>query len=316
MAGAATPRLGNLPVVTRVVAGRFTLIDRIGAGGTGSVWRAYDHRERRYCAAKLISDPGTLPRTVREQAVRLRHPHLVTPYTWVADDDGALLAMDLAGGGSLATLISDYGALPYRYATEIIAQLLSALEHVHAAGVVHRDIKPSNVLLTASGTGPPHARLADFGIALVKGQVRLTSAGVVLGTAGYVAPEVLQGAEPGPRQDIYAVGRVARELLTGGTDDPITDEAAPPAAPPDVPSAVWDAVMAMSAADPSQRPVDARSAAVRLAMALGGASLELPARTPSGEPVEVFDQLGPPPTGWGPGGPTTAPGLAPGTEPA
>jgi eukaryotic-like serine/threonine-protein kinase len=309
MPGAATSPLGNVPVVARVVAGRFTLIDRIGAGGTGSVWRAYDHREGRYCAAKLISDPGILPRTVREQAVRLRHPHLVTPYAWVADDDGALLAMDLAGGGSLATLISDYGALPYRYATEIIAQLLSALEHVHAEGIVHRDIKPSNVLLTASGTGPPHARLADFGIALVRGQVRLTSAGVVLGTAGYVAPEVLQGAEPGPRQDVYAVGKVARELLTGGTADQVADEAGPPASPPDVPPAVWDAVVAMSAAAPSQRPIDARTAGVRLAMALGGVPLELPARTSSMEPIEVFDHLGPPPAGWGPHGPAATPGL-------
>src|SRR5262245_63950811 len=113
----------------------------------GSVWRAYDHRERRYCAAKLVRDPRVLPRVVREQAVRLKHPHLVTPYAWVADDDGALLAMDLAAGGSLATLLSDYGVLPFRYAAEILGQLLGGLGAVHAAGVVHRDVKPSNVLL-------------------------------------------------------------------------------------------------------------------------------------------------------------------------
>lgn len=303
---AATRPSDNLPLVTRVVAGRFTLIDRIGTGGTGSVWRAYDHRERRYCAAKLIPDPQILPRAVREQSVRLRHPHVVTPYTWVADDDGALLAMRLTGGGSLATLISDYGALPYRYAAEIIAQVLAALEQVHAAGVVHRDIKPDNILLEVTGTGAPHARLADFGIALIKGQVRLTSAGVVLGTAGYVAPEVLHGVEPGPRQDLYAVGMVARQALSGVTE-PHGDRA-PTAPPPGVPSPVWEAVLAMSARDPSERPANARIAAVRLAMALGGEPLTLPARTADGEPLEVFDQIGPPPPGWGPDGPIAVPG--------
>lgn len=293
--------------MARVVAGRFALIDRIGIGGTGSVWRAYDHQQRRYCAAKLMRDPEVLLRAVREQAVRLAHPHLVTPYAWVADDDGALLAMDLVAGGSLATLIADYGALPYRYAAEILAQLLDALGHVHAAGVVHRDIKPGNVLLEATGTGAPRTRLGDFGIALVRGQVRLTTAGVVLGTQGYVAPEVLRGAEPGPRQDLYAVGAVAREMLGGPAVPP--GSPAPDLPPPGVPPGLWEIASALSAPEPGARPAEATAAAAGLREVLGGSPLELPARTSAGEPLEVFDQLGALPEGWGPDGYAGPPGI-------
>ena len=165
--------------MAEVAAGRFVLIDQIGRGATGQVWRAFDTRERRYCAAKLFQRRNAvdLIRIVREQGVRLSHPYIVCPYAWTADDDDVVIAMDLMRGGPLGTLIRDYGALPAPYAARILGQLLSALEHVHAAGLLHRDVKPGNVLLEATGTGEPHARLADFGIALNINEPSVTCTG-------------------------------------------------------------------------------------------------------------------------------------------
>ena len=279
------------------MAGRFTLIDHIGSGGSGSVWRAYDQRERRYCAAKLVrpADTRALLRAVREQAFRLAHPHLLTPYSWAAEDDDVLLALDLVRGGSLETLVNDYGRLPTAFAATILDQLLAALDQVHSAGVVHRDVKPANVLLDPSGTGPPHARLTDFGIAVGADGVRLTSTGYVVGTRGYVAPEVLAGRESGPSQDLYAAGRVAQRMLAGTLAPDLNSR------PPDVPAPLWSLVDDLCAERPADRPSSAAEARRRLAEC--GLVLQLPARTEDGDPVEVFDQTGPLPAGWGPDGP-------------
>ena len=142
----------------RIVAGRIALIDRIGRGAAGSVWRAFDHRDLRYCAAKLVHPEigaTAVVRTIRERSLRIAHPHVLIPYGWLADDDDVVLVMDLIHGGSLETLVNDYGPLPPAYTAEILAQLLAALGHVHAAGAVHRDVKPANVLLEATGDRPP-----------------------------------------------------------------------------------------------------------------------------------------------------------------
>ncbi|MBK3590614.1 protein kinase, partial [Streptomyces sp. MBT57] len=130
-----------------VFAGRYELIDPIGRGGVGAVfWRAWDHRRRRYVAAKVLqqSDAHTLLRFVREQALRIEHPHVLAPASWAADDDKVLFTMELVSGGSLAHVIGDYGPLPPRFVCLLLDQLLSGLSTVHAEGVVHRDIKPAN----------------------------------------------------------------------------------------------------------------------------------------------------------------------------
>ncbi|MFC5267323.1 serine/threonine-protein kinase [Kribbella qitaiheensis] len=273
-----------------VFAGRFELIDPIGSGGTGTVWRAWDRRLERLCAAKVLRQrhAGALLRFVREQGLRLDHPNVLSPYAWAADDDQALLAMDLVGGGSVSSLVADFGALPERYAAELLAQLLRALEQVHAAGLVHRDVKPANLLLETSGTGIPVLRLSDFGIALSLGEPRLTQHGAVVGTPGYVAPEALAGEPPSTKQDLYAAGVTAWQLLTGEE---------PPATGPlpsrsNTTSTVWAVVESLIQSDPARRPDSAEAALESLAPVLATA-LQIPAHTPDGELIEVFDQLPP-----------------------
>jgi eukaryotic-like serine/threonine-protein kinase len=277
-----------------VVAGRFELIDPVGAGGAGVVWRAWDGRLDRLCAAKVLRqrESGALVRFVREQSVRLRHPHLLCPYAWVAEDDFVLLAMDLVRGRSVAVLVNDFGPLPARYAAELLNQLLAGLGAVHAAGLVHRDVKPSNLLLEATGTGRPVLRLGDFGIALAVDEPRLTRQGMLVGTPGYLPADVVAGADPGPAQDLYAAGVVTWQLLTG-RDCP-ADGVAPDVEPPDrVDPAMWQLMRALLGLDGARLgSAEAAAAALRPVLA---AALTLPARTADDEPIEVFDHLGPAP---------------------
>ncbi|MFF6790570.1 protein kinase [Streptomyces filamentosus] len=293
-----------------VFAGRYELVDPIGRGGAGAVWRAWDHRRRRYVAAKVLqqSDAHTLLRFVREQALRIDHPHVLAPASWAADDDQVLFTMDLVAGGSLAHVIGDYGALPPRYVCTLLDQLLSGLATVHAEGVVHRDIKPANILMEATGTGQPHLRLSDFGISMRKGEPRLTETNYVVGTPGYFAPEQLLGAEPDFTADLYAVGLVALYLLHGTRPDSqalvehFLAHGTPPA-PASVPEPLWQVIAGLLQPDPQVRFRTATG--VRKALS---AAVELLPETEDGEePVEIFDQLGPLPEGFGPDGPVARP---------
>ncbi|MBF6046157.1 protein kinase [Streptomyces sp. NRRL B-1677] len=287
-------------------AGRYELVDPIGRGGVGAVWRAWDRRRRRYVAAKVLqqSDAHTLLRFVREQGLRIDHPHVVAPMSWAADDDKVLFTMDVVNGGSLAHLIGDYGPLPPSYVCVLLDQLLSGLAAVHAEGVVHRDIKPANVLLEATGTGRPHVRLSDFGIAMRKGEPRLTDANYVMGTPGYFAPEQMLGDEPDFPADLYAVGLTALYLLTGRKPDAEAlverfTEHGTPGAPEEVPEPLWHVIAGLLQPDPGLRFRTATGA--RKALAAAVEMLGAPAADE--EPIEVFDQLGPLPAGFGPDGP-------------
>ncbi|MEC4015724.1 serine/threonine-protein kinase [Streptomyces sp. H27-D2] len=293
-----------------VFAGRYELIDPIGRGGVGAVWRSWDHRRRRYVAAKVLqqSDAHTLLRFVREQAMRIDHPHVLAPASWAADDDKVLFTMDLVSGGSLAHLIGDYGPLPPRFVCTLLDQLLSGLAAVHAEGVVHRDIKPANILLEATGTGRPHLRLSDFGISMRKGEPRLTETNYVVGTPGYFAPEQLMGAEPDFPADLFAVGLVALYLLSGRKPDSqaLIEHFADfgvPSAPEDVPEPLWQVIANLLQPDPHARFRTATGAR----KALTAAAEMLPEGTVEEERVEVFDHIGPLPAGFGTDGPVPDP---------
>ncbi|WP_210585423.1 serine/threonine-protein kinase [Streptomyces sp. GESEQ-35] len=298
-----------------VFAGRYELADPIGRGGVGAVWRAWDHRRRRYVAAKVLqqSDAHSLLRFVREQALRIDHPHVLAPASWAADDDKVLFTMDLVAGGSLVHLIGDYGPLPAPFVCTLLDQLLSGLAAVHAEGVVHRDIKPANVLLEATGTGRPRLRLSDFGIAMRLGEPRLTETNLVVGTPGYLAPEQMMGAEPDFPADLFAVGLVALYLLEGAKPDAKAliqyfAEHGTPGAPTGIPEPLWQVVATLLQPDPQARFRTATGAR----KALASAAELLPEGGPDDELIEIFDQLGPLPPGFVPDGPLKpAPGVDP-----
>ncbi|MER7461818.1 serine/threonine-protein kinase [Streptomyces sp. NPDC097981] len=299
-----------------VFAGRYELIDPIGRGGAGAVWRAWDHRRRRYVAAKVLrqSDAHTLLRFVREQALRIDHPHVLAPASWAADDDKVLFTMDLVAGGSLAHVIGDYGPLPPRFVCTLLDQLLSGLAAVHAEGVVHRDIKPANILMEATGSGRPHLRLSDFGISMRKGEPRLTETDYVVGTPGYFAPEQLLGSEPDFPADLFAAGLVALYLLQGRKPDSraLVEHFLArgiPGAPEGVPAPLWDVIANLLQPDPESRFRTATGARKALAEAVE----LLPPPSPDEDPVEVFDQLGPLPPGFGAQGPGSTAAPAPGS---
>ncbi|MFI1419841.1 protein kinase [Streptomyces sp. NPDC020731] len=289
-----------------VFAGRYELVDPIGRGGVGAVWRAWDHRRRRYVAAKVLlqSDAHSLLRFVREQALRIDHPHVLAPTSWAADDDKVLFTMDLVPGGSLVHLVGDYGPLPPAFVCTLLDQLLAGLAAVHAEDVVHRDIKPANVLLEATGTGRPRLRLSDFGIAMRLGEPRLTETNLVVGTPGYLAPEQLMGSEPDFPADLFAVGLVALYLLEGAKPDAkaliqyFADHGTP-GAPQGIPEPLWQVVASLLQPDPQARFRTATGAR----KALAAAAELLPESGPDDEVIEIFDQLGPLPPGFATDGP-------------
>ncbi|MEV0243545.1 protein kinase [Streptomyces sp. NPDC050674] len=298
-----------------VFAGRYELVDPIGRGGVGAVWRAWDHRRRRYVAAKVLlqSDAHSLLRFVREQALRIDHPHVLAPTSWAADDDKVLFTMDLVAGGSLVHLVGDYGPLPPAFVCTLLDQLLAGLAAVHAEDVVHRDVKPANILLEATGTGRPRLRLSDFGIAMRLGEPRLTETNLVVGTPGYLAPEQMMGAEPDFPADLFAVGLVALYLLEGAKPDSKAliqyfAEHGTPGAPKGIPEPLWQVVAMLLQPDPEARFRTATGARKALAAAVE----LLPEPGPDDELIEIFDQLGPLPGGFAPEGPLErAKGLSP-----
>ena len=186
------------------------LLEEIGRGGHGVVHRALDLRTRRHVAAKVLrgGDPEALLRFVQEQAHRIEHPHVLAPLGWAAEDDVALIAMELVQGGSLRELLARSGPLPEALVTLLLSQLLDALTAVHARGLVHGDVKPANLLVRDGAR--PHLLLADFGVAARTGRPA-----PVAGTPSFLAPERLAGAAPHPSQDVYAAGLVARRSLGG-----------------------------------------------------------------------------------------------------
>jgi serine/threonine-protein kinase len=209
------------------VRARYQVIARIASGGMGEVFRARDSVLDRDVAIKVLhrnlaGDPGFIDRFRREarSAALLSHPNIVAIHDWGSTTSGTyFMVMEFVRGRNLRDLLSASERLEPQQALEVILQVLAALDHAHRKGIVHRDVKPENVLVTPEGS----VKVADFGLARALAEARVTQApGTVTGTVQYLAPEQIQGEPADPRTDLYALGIVAYELLTGSV--PFTGE--------------------------------------------------------------------------------------------
>ncbi|MFG2767730.1 serine/threonine-protein kinase [Streptomyces rubiginosohelvolus] len=207
-----------------VIDGRYELLEQIGSGGMGEVWKAHDRRLRRYVAVKGLLDrnamtPGTQATAMQrarreaEAIAKIEHQNVVTVHDQVETDNQVWIVMKLLEARSLADLLSRDGVLAVPRAATVGLQVLQGLRAVHAASVVHRDVKPGNVLVRDDGL----AILVDFGIATFEGADRVTRTGSVIGTPSYLAPELFAPASPGPTpaSDLWALGVTLYEAVEG-----------------------------------------------------------------------------------------------------
>jgi serine/threonine protein kinase len=253
-------------VVGSLVLNRFLIERRIGSGGFGTVYEAWDGRLERPVAVKAIAAEGSsgCGRVMREAqaAARLNHPGIVTLYEMGEEDGNALLVTELVDGETLADLSHD-GALSDREIGEIGTDLCEALAHAHRRAVVHRDIKPQNVLVTEEGE--PRAKLMDFGVARLTDAAALTAPGDVVGTLAYMSPEQAEGRAAGPEADVYALALMLYECWSGENPNRRATPAATARAiggrlrplrrlRPDLPRELCDALDACLQPRPDRRP--------------------------------------------------------------
>ncbi len=250
-----------------LLAQRYRLEEKLGEGGMGVVYKAHDTALDRSVAIKalsphLIGDEG-LRRLLREaqSAAKLTHPNIVAIHDVLDYGDARLIVMEYVPGRTLRELMP----IPYTEAVEVASQVCLALDYAHAHGIVHRDIKPENIIITDIGT----AKVMDFGLARSEGRSRMTQTGMIVGTVAYMAPEqALSGTVDG-RSDLYSLGAVLYEAITGKrpfeADDPIAVISmhvnVPPVSPrfyrPEIPGVLESIILRLLAKDPTERYVSA-----------------------------------------------------------
>jgi len=303
-------------VIGTLLKDRYRVDEKLGEGGMGVVYRAHDTLLDRPVAIKtlsphLLGEEG-LKRLLREaqSAAKLTHPNIVAVYDVIEDRDARVIVMEYVAGRTLREVIP----LPWREAVEVVTQVCRALDYAHTQGVVHRDIKPENVVITPDGT----AKVMDFGLARSEGRSRLTQTGMIVGTVAYMAPEQAVSGQADARSDLYSLGCVLYQMVTGKTpfeaDDPISVISmhvnVPPVAPrfhnPEIPTTLESIVLRLLAKDPTERyasadelarilstalaPVEASQAAPTIEAQLAGPSLlEMMAR---GRLVDREEELG------------------------
>ncbi len=270
----------------------------------GEVFRAYDAVLAREVAIKVLhrtlaGDPGFVDRFRREAraAAGLSHPNIVAVYDWGAVDGVYFMVMEHARGMSVREILNEQGFLAPAQVADVLLQALAALDHAHRRGFVHRDVKPENLLVTREGV----VKVADFGLARAYADSRVTQVGTVSGTVQYLAPEQLQGEPADPRTDLYSLGIVAFELLTGRV--PFSGETQvaiavrhvrervprPSSVNPTVPAGLDAWVASMTEKDRELRPESASEARRDLASEAGG----LPPARPVAELVHAAPELAP-----------------------
>ncbi|MFL5861661.1 MAG: protein kinase domain-containing protein, partial [Solirubrobacteraceae bacterium] len=272
---------------TTTIAGRYRIEGRLGVGGMSTVHLAFDNRLERYVALKLLAehladDPTFVSRFRREAlaAARLVHPNIVQVFDFGFDSGHHqhFIVMEHVSGNSCAELLRDHGHLPVSQSIDIVTQACRGLDYAHRNGVVHRDVKPGNLLVSDSDV----VKLADFGIARATDQSSITQVGSVLGTAAYLSPEQARGDEAGPQADLYSLGVVTYQLISGRLpyeasslselalkqqrESPIPLEELSP----QVPAALARAVALALAIDPRDRPADAMELAEMLRDGVSG----------------------------------------------
>ncbi|MFG2475741.1 protein kinase [Streptomyces fagopyri] len=208
----------------RVIAGRYSLLSRLGAGGMGTVWRAHDEVLHREVAIKEVRPPAGLAESAIERmytrlereawaAARVSHRNVVTVYDVAMEEGRPWIVMELVRGRSLADLLNAEGTLAAQRAASIGGEVLAALRAAHEAGVLHRDVKPANVLMAKDG----RVVLTDFGIAVVEGSTALTMTGEVVGSPEFLAPERALGKNPGLASDLWSLGVLLYAAVEGSS---------------------------------------------------------------------------------------------------
>ena len=253
--------MGATPAEGDLLLGRYTLGPLVGLGGTAKVFRAWDQEGGGTVAVKVFPPGSASPtrdgRREREVLTGVRHAGLIEIRDSGVDDEGfPFVVMDFIEGESLAARLRR-GPVPPTVVAELGSTLAAAMAHVHERGIVHRDIKPGNVLLDEDG----RPWLADFGIARIVDATRVTATGVVVGTAAYMAPEQVRGEAVGPAADVYALGLVLLEAVTGRREyDGGALESAlarlnrSPRVPSDVPDPLAATIRRMTLGEPAERP--------------------------------------------------------------
>ncbi|HXF56680.1 MAG TPA: Stk1 family PASTA domain-containing Ser/Thr kinase [Actinomycetota bacterium] len=269
-----------MSVVETTIEGRYQVITRIASGGMGEVYRARDAVLGREVAVKVLhphfaGDRGFVERFRREAraAAVLNHPNVVGVYDWGSTDGTYFMVMEFVPGVNLRSVLAERGRLEPAQAVEVCLQVLEALEHAHSHGIVHRDVKPENILITPEGT----VKVTDFGLARAYADSSVSQTeGTVTGTVHYLAPEQIEGRRADPRTDLYALGIVLYELLTG--EPPYDGETAlaiayqhlsgrvpaPSSVVPGLPRQLDRAVLWATEKDPDRRPRSARALAAEL----------------------------------------------------
>lgn len=291
-----------------VIDGRYQVLEHIGSGGMAEVYCAHDLQLERKVALKLLhdrfaQDDEFVERFRREasSAAGLQHQHVVSVYDRGESDGTPYIAMEYVEGRTLKQLVRDEGPLDPALAADLTIQILSAARFAHRRGIIHRDFKPQNVIVDAEG----RAKVTDFGIARA-GASDMTQTGSIMGTAQYLSPEQAQGHAVTARSDLYSIGIILYELLTGRvpfdaesavtvalkqvSEDPIAPSQRNPSVPPELEAIVLRAL----AKDPAERFADA----AEFMAALQGASSRIPTRAAiaAAEAAAASLPLAPPPT--------------------
>ena len=285
----------------RLVAGRYRLERRIGAGAMGVVWQALDERLNRTVAVKKLLLPPGLPPEEADEAVarckregriaaRLHHPNAIAVFDVVDEDGAPCLIMEYLPSDSLAIALNERGPLPVAEVARIGAQVAAALAAAHAAGIVHRDIKPGNILLGDDGS----VKITDFGISRATDDVTVTKTGLIAGTPAYLAPEVAVGREPSAASDVYSLGSTLYAAAEGEPPFGLSENtlgllhavASGKINPPLQSGPLTDVLISLLANDTEDRPSAAKARDLLAAVARG----ESPEVTLPPQPLPVDDE--------------------------